>query len=317
MAYKEIMVTITDDSLKNKTIVVTAGNRGMGEVIALRYAASGANVVIIASKDLTATTSTNINLVAEKIVAAGGNALALDVNVADVDAIERAVNAIISRFNSIDIVINNLSTLNFKGATNTSPEEFDNVITTNVRATFFISKACFPHLKNVANPHIINIAPPLDMGSAKDACKHHLLFSISKYGMSMCTLGMAQEFKQHGVAVNSLWPETPIATLTLQNNFQSEVYRRSRWSEIMADAAHVISLKPAKEFTGNFCIDEAILRENGVSDFTKYAVDPSAKLIKDIFLPGADYDILTALNIAAPAQYNMLSAANPGRRGDE
>lgn len=286
---------MAENSLKGKTVVITAGNRGMGAVIASRYAASGANIVILANKDLHIK---NTHSVAEKIVAAGGNVLTLDVNVADVDAIETAINAIMSRFKRIDVVINNLSTFHFKSAHDTSPEEFDNMMTTNVRATFFISKACLTHLKNSENPHIINIAPPLNIDSAQDACKHHLLFSISKYGMSLCTLGMAQEFKQHGVAVNALWPETPIATLTLQNNFQSEVYRRSRWSEIMADAAYVISLKPSKEFTGNFCIDEAILRENGVNDFTKYAVDPSAKLIKDIFLLGADYDILLALTIA-------------------
>jgi citronellol/citronellal dehydrogenase len=297
------MMTMTDDSLKGKTVVVTAGHRGMGEVVALRYAASGANIVIIANKDLTVVTPINTNEVAEKIIATGGNALTLEINVADVDAIETAVNAIISRFNGIDILINNLSTLNFKSTSDTTPEEFDNVITTNIRATFFISKACFPHLKNAANPHIINIAPPLDMGPAQDACKHHLLFSISKYGMSMCTLGMAQEFRQHSIAVNSLWPATFVATATLQNNFQSEVYRKSRWSEIMADAAYIISSRPSKEFTGHFCIDEDILRANGVSDFTKYAVDPSVTLLKDIFLPGADYDLLLALNIAAPPQY--------------
>lgn len=148
-------------------------------------------------------------------------------------------------------------------------------------------------LKQSENPHVINIAPPLDMTSAAEACQQHLLFSMSKYGMSFCTLGMAREFAQQGIAFNSLWQQRPVATQTLTINFSDQVLRGSNRPEVYAEAAYLISLKPAKEFSGNFCIDEAILREAGI-DPSQYAVDPTATPVKDIFLPGVNYDILKA-----------------------
>lgn len=285
---------IIDHSLKGKTVVVTAGDRNLGKALSLGFAARGANVAIITHQDLISATS---QLVSDEINAAGGCSYTFDINISDVNQIEGAIGNIIKRLSSIDILINNLSTFNFKQSHDTTPEEFDKVITSNIRATFFISKACIPHLKSAPNPHIINIAPPLDTNVAIDACKNHLLFSISKYGMTFCTIGMAQEHKQLGIAVNSLWPATPIATSTLQNNFQAEIYNRSRWCDIMVDAAYLIAIKPAKEFTGQFCIDENLLRESGVTNFTQYAVNPSADLIKDIFLPGADYNFLKKCNL--------------------
>jgi citronellol/citronellal dehydrogenase len=292
-------------NLKNKTIIITAGDRGMGAVMALQYAVNGANIAIIANKNVTLKEQVDIYAVEKQIIALGGRALTLNIDVNHVNEIEVAITDIIARFGGIDVLINNLSTLSFKTSEHVTPAEFDYVIATNVRATFFISQACIPHLKRSANPHIINIAPPFHMEPAQAACKYHLLFSISKYGMSMCTLGMVEELKAYGIAVNSLWPETPIATQTLQNNFQSEIYKGSRWSEIMADAAYEIIQKPAKEFTGNFCVDEAVLRDSGVTDFTKYAVDPNTKPIKDIFLPGVDYKLFLDANIISPPQYKI------------
>ena len=156
---------------------------------------------------------------------------------------------------------------------------------------WFFSKACIPYLQKSDNSHVINIAPPLDMASAKEACEHHLLFSLSKYGMSFCTMGMAEEFKKFGIAFNSLWQERPIATQTLKTNFDNEVISGSNKAEIYAEAALLISLKPSKKCTGNYFIDESVLREAGV-DVTQYAVDPTATPVKDIFLPGVNYDVL-------------------------
>ncbi|HDV5785693.1 TPA: SDR family NAD(P)-dependent oxidoreductase [Legionella pneumophila] len=285
------MIECSESSqLKGQTVVITGGNRGGGAAIAMRYAAAGANIVIIANKESSANSQQNVNEVSERISSVGGKAITLTVNLADSQEIKTAVNCIITHFGRIDILINNFSTFNFKNTLETTAEEFNKVME-NVFATFFFSQACIPFLRESGNPHVINIAPPLDMDSAQEACEHHLLFSISKYGMSFCTMGMAAEFKKFGIAFNSLWQERPIATQTLSTNFDNQVTKGSNRPEIYAEASYLISLKPALEFTGNYCIDENILSESGV-DVTQYAVDPNATPIKDIFLPGANYDIL-------------------------
>lgn len=267
--------------LKNKTVLITSGHQGGGAAVALRYANAGANVVILADQET------------KKIELPGGKSLTFSLNFSDISAIEKTIQKIISHFGGIDILINNFSQFHFKNSMETTAEDFNKVIK-NIFATFFFSQACIPYLKKSENPHVINISPPLDMVSAKEACEHHLLFSISKYGMSFCTLGMAEEFRKFGIAFNSLWQKRPIATETLIRNFDNEVVKGSNRAEIYAEAAYLISLKPAKQFTGNYCIDEDIVREANI-DLQQYAVDPSAPPIQDIFLPGVDYTILKSI----------------------
>jgi citronellol/citronellal dehydrogenase len=264
--------------LKGKTIIVTGGSSGIGQAIALRYAAAGANIVI-ATKDSPA----NIKAVGDQIVAAGGQALVLNVDVSDDQAMKQAVAQAVDQFGGIDVLVNNTSATHFSDTLHTTPEKFDLVVATSVRAAFFMSQACFPHLKKALNPHIINISPPLNMDP--NWFKDHLAFSLSKYAMSMCTLGMAVEFESAGIAVNSLWPETTIATQTIKDHFSPQVYAGSRWPSIMADAAYELVLRPAKECTGHFYTDEALLREVGIVDFSQYAVDLKAPLMQALFVP--------------------------------
>lgn len=267
-------------TFQNKTVVVTAGNRGGGLAISQKYAANGANVVMIADKSDLITPYVELSY----------NSKLIAVDFADEQQINDAVKTIIAEFGSLDVLINNFSIFNFKNTQDTTAEMFHNVMK-NVFATFFFSKACVPYLKESSNAHIINISPPINMEAAKEACEHHLLFSISKYGMSFSTLGMAGEFKPLGIAVNSLWQERPIATKTLMENFDNAVVQGSNRPEVYAEAAYLISLKKASEFTGNYCIDEEILREANLDPST-YAINPSATPIKDIFLPGVDYKLL-------------------------
>ena len=270
-------------SLAGKTILITGGNRGIGYAIGLRCAKAEANIVIVAKEKLAQDSSASIYKVTEQMIAAGGKALPLDVDVSDKDAIKSAVSATVTQFGGVDILINNVSTFCFTDTLNTSPEQFDLLCSVNVRATFLMSQACIPLLKQAANPHIINISPPLDMDSRW--FKNHLLFTMSKYGMSMCTLGMAAEFQSAGIAVNSLWPQTTIATTTIKDHMLPEVYAGSRWPTIMADAAYELLQRNARQCTGNFFTDEELLREAGINDFSHYAVDPNAPLVQDLFIP--------------------------------
>lgn len=264
--------------LKGKTILITGASRGIGQAIALRYAASGANIVV-ASKD----SPKNIQEVADQIIASGGQALALNTDVSDHLAIKQAVAQAVDRFGGIDVLVNNTSATCFMDTLHTLPEQFDLVVGTSVRAAFFMSQACLPYLKNASNPHIINISPPLHMDA--NGFKDHLAFSLSKYAMSMCTLGMAVEFKEAGIAVNSLWPQTTIATQTIKDHFLPKVYGGSRWPSIMADAAYELVQRASKDCTGQFFTDEALLREVGVKDFSHYAVDPNVPLMQALFVP--------------------------------
>ena len=262
------------DALKGKTIIVTGGSRGIGLAIALRFAAAGANVVV-ASKDAPAT----LREAADQIAAAGGQALALDTDVTDYNALQQAVAQTVDRFGGIDILINNTSASCFTDTLHTSPAQFDLAVATSVRAAYFLSQACFLHLQKAANPHIINISPPLNIDS--HWFKDHLAFSLSKYAMSFCTLGMAEEFREEGIAVNSLWPQTTIATQTIVDHFSPKVYAGSRLPLIMGDAAYELA---SRDCTGQFYTDEALLREAGVDDFSHYAVDPEATLMQALFI---------------------------------
>lgn len=265
-------------SNESKTLLITGGGQGIGQAIAFRFAAVGANVVV-ASKDR----PEQIQETVEGIQAAGGKALCLDIDVRNVDDVQKLVEKTIDRFGNIDILVNNTSAPCFNDSLHTSPEQFDLILSTSVRAAFLLSQVCFPYLKRAQNPHIINIAPPLNF--EKVWLRDYLPFSIGKYGMSFCTLGMSAEFKKDKIAVNSLWPQTNIATQRLKDYLSPIVYAGSRWPSIMADAAYELAKRTFEEATGQFFIDEDLLRESGVSDFSRYAVDPAHPLVQTLFLP--------------------------------
>lgn len=261
-----------------KTALITGAGQGIGQAIAYRFASEGFNIVI-ASKDKPAQVEETV----DGVYKAGGEALAFDTDVRDCQQLKNLVSETVSRFQGIDILVNNTSAPCFNDTFHTSPEQFDLIISTSVRAAFFLSQACFPHLKEAKNPHIINIAPPLNL--EEQWLRDHLPFSIGKYGMSLCTRGMAAQFREASIAVNSLWPQTNIATQRLKDHLSPEVYAGSRWPSIMADAAFELSRRTCQEATGQFFIDEDLLREAGMADFSQYAVDPKHPLVQTLFLP--------------------------------
>ncbi len=270
--------------LKGKTIFITGGSRGIGKAIALRAAQDGANVVIAAK-----TTEPDPRLpgtiftAAEEIEAAGGKALPLKVDIRFEDQVQEAINETVKKFGGIDILINNASAIHLGDTLNTPMKRFDLMHQINLRGTFLVSKVCVPELKKASNPHILTLSPPLNLDPRWFG--PHVAYTIAKYGMSMCVLGMAEEFKADGIAVNALWPRTTIATAAVKNLLGGDaMVNQSRTDEIMADAAHAILTKPSKECTGNFFIDEDVLRKEGVTDFDKYAVKPGEPLMTDLFL---------------------------------
>lgn len=261
-----------------RTVIITGAGQGIGQAIAFRFAADGSNIVI-ASKDSPAQIQETI----EEIQSTGGKVIALEVDVRSCDELKKLVDEAIAHFGSIDILVNNTSAPCFNDTLHTSPEQFDLIISTSMRAAFFLAQNCFPYLKEAKNPHIINIAPPI--GLEMQWLRDHLPFSLGKYGMSLCTLGMSAEFKNAGIAVNSLWPQTNIATQRLKDHLSPRVYTGSRWPSIMADAAYELAHRTFQEATGQFFIDETLLQESGISDFSHYAVDPTQPLVQTLFLP--------------------------------
>jgi len=270
--------------LKNRTIFITGASRGIGREIALRCAADGANIVIAAKTvEPHPKLKGTIHSVAEEVEKLGGKALPIHLDVRDDAEIAAAIEQTIQRFGGIDILINNASAINLTNTLETSAKRFDLMFGVNVRATFLCSQACIPHLAKSTNPHILTLSPPLNMNPRW--FKDHLAYTMSKYGMSMCTLGLAEEFKAQGIAVNSLWPRTAIATAAIETFFPPEVLRASRKPRIMADAAYQIITSPSKTTTGNFFVDEDVLRKAGTVDFSQYAHDPSvSKPYIDLFL---------------------------------
>jgi citronellol/citronellal dehydrogenase len=272
-------------SLAGKTLFVTGASRGIGLAIALRAARDGANIAIAAKtaephKHLPGT----IYSAAEDIEKAGGKALPLVVDVRDEAGVLEAVERTVSAFGGIDICVNNASAIQLTGTEATDMKRYDLMHQINTRGTFLTSKACVPHLKRVANPHVLMLSPPLDMSPRWFA--PHVAYTMAKFGMSMCVLGMAEEFKPDGIAFNALWPRTGIATAAIQFALGGEEgMRRCRTVEIMADAAHAIFEKPAREFSGNFLIDDSFLYAEGERDFEKYRVDPTMPLMADFFVP--------------------------------
>ncbi|CAN5331078.1 NAD(P)-dependent oxidoreductase [soil metagenome] len=272
------------DTLSGKTLFITGASRGIGKAIALRAARDGANIVVaaktVAPQDKLEGT---IHTAAEEIEAAGGKALACAVDIRFEEQVQAAIAQAVAQFGGIDVLVNNASAISLTGTLKTPMKRYDLMHSINTRGTFLCSQACLPHLLKAGNPHILNLAPPLNMETKWFA--PHVAYTMAKYGMSMCVLGMAGEFRERGVAVNALWPKTVIANAAVRNLLGGEeVIRRSRRPEIMADAAHYILIRPSRETTGNFFIDEDVLRAAGVTDFEQYAVSPGAELLPDFFI---------------------------------
>ncbi len=269
--------------LGGSTVFITGATRGIGRAIALRCARDGANVVITGKTDKPhPQLKGTIHSVAHEVEAVGGRALALKLDVRDDDAIRVAVEQAVSAFGGIDILVNNASAILLAPTLQTPMKRFDLMFDVNVRATFACSQACIPHLANGSNPHILNLAPPLNLDPRW--FKDHVAYTMSKYGMSLCTLGMAAELAPQRIAVNSLWPRTTIATAAIEVHFPPEILNASRRPEIVADAAHAIFRRDSSRATGNFYIDEDVLCDEGVTDFAQYAVAPGTELYSDLFL---------------------------------
>lgn len=272
-------------SLQGKTLFVTGASRGIGLAIALRAARDGANIAIAAKtaethKHLPGT----IYSAAEEIEKAGGKALPLVVDVRDEANVMDAVEQTAARFGGIDICVNNASAIQLTGTLATDMKRYDLMNQVNARGSYLTSKACIPHLKRSANPHVLMLSPPLDMNPRW--FKGHVAYTMAKFGMSMCVLGMAEEFREDGIAFNALWPRTGIATAAIQFALAGEEGMKScRTTDIMADAAYAIFNKRSRDFTGNFLIDDTFLYGEGERDFDKYRVDPSAPLMPDFFVP--------------------------------
>ena len=271
-------------SLNGKTLLITGASRGIGKAIALRAARDGANIAVLAK---TATPQPKLEgtiyTAAEEIEGAGGRALACIADIRFEEQVHAAVEKTVETFGGIDMVINNASAIDLSSTLDVTMKRYDLMHHINTRGTFMTSKLCLPYLLKAENPHILNISPPLDMSSKWFA--PHLAYTMAKFGMSMCVLGMAEEFRQRGVAVNALWPRTTIATAAIRNLLGGEkVMQCSRKPEIMADAAHAILIRRSRECTGNFFIDEDVLRAGGATSFDDYSVVPGAPLMKDLFL---------------------------------
>jgi citronellol/citronellal dehydrogenase len=270
-------------TLAGRTLFITGASRGIGREIALRAARDGANVVIASkTSDPHPKLSGTIHSVAKEIEAAGGRALPIQLDVRDDAAIPAAVAQAAKAFGGIDILVNNASAISLTSTLETPAKRFDLMMSVNARATFLCSQACIPWLAKGVNPHILNLSPPLNMQARWFA--GHVAYTMSKYGMSMCTLGMAEELKRDGIAVNSLWPRTTIATAAVEVHFPEAILRASRQPAIMADAAHVILTSDSRAATGHFYIDEEVLRGAGVKDFERYAVTPGTALYQDLFV---------------------------------
>ena len=269
---------------KNKTAFITGASRGIGKAIALRLAADGANIVIAAkSTEENPKLGGTIYTAAAEIEAAGGSALAVQCDIRDEMQIQNAVDKAVEKFGGIDILVNNASAISLTTTEQTDTKRFDLMHDINVRGTFFVSKACIPHLKQGTNAHILNLSPPINLNPKWFGS--HAAYTISKYNMTMIALGLAAELKKYKIAANSLWPKTTIATAAVRNLLGGEaLVKMSRKPEIIADAAYFILQKSSVECTGNSFVDEDVLANEGITDLGKYAVVEGGKLYQDLFI---------------------------------
>jgi citronellol/citronellal dehydrogenase len=269
--------------LKDKVIFITGATRGIGREIALTCAKAGAKIIVTGK-----TVEPNPKLpgtiysVVKEIETLGGQALALALDVRDDVQIQHAVQQSVAHFGGLDILVNNASAISLTNTLATPMKRFDLMMSVNMRATFACSQACIPYLSQAANPHILTMSPPLNLQPQWFA--PHLAYTMSKYGMSMCTLGLTEELKNEGIAVNSLWPKTTIATAAIAVNFPEEILQASRTPAIVADAACWILQQDSRKVSGNFFVDEEILQAQGINDLSKYALHPNKPLYPDLFL---------------------------------
>ena len=269
-------------SLAGKTLFITGASRGIGLAIALRAARDGANIVIAAKSNVAnPKLPGTIHTAAAEIEAVGGKALALQVDIREEDQVRAAAAQAAEHFGGIDIVINNASAIWLAGTADTPMKRFDLMHQVNTRGTFLVTQTCLPYLHKAANPHVLMLSPPPNLDPKWFA--PHTAYTIAKYGMSLCVLGMSAELAAAGIAVNALWPRTVIATAAI-GMIEGVQVEHCRKPEIVADAAREILIRPSRDYTGHFAIDEDILRESGVTDFDRYAVQPGAALLPDLFL---------------------------------
>jgi citronellol/citronellal dehydrogenase len=272
-------------TLKGKTLFITGASRGIGLAIALRAARDGANIAVAAktAKPHPKLPGT-VHTAAAEIEAAGGRALPIVMDVRDENGVQSAIEETASAFGGIDIVVNNASAISLTKTPDTDMKRFDLMHQINTRGAYMVSKYAIPHLARSSNPHILMLSPPLDMKEKWFA--PHLAYSIAKYGMSLCVLGLAGELRSQGIAVNALWPRTTIATSAIRNLLGGDaLIRASRSPDIIADAAHALFLKQAREFSGHFLIDDSFLAAEGVTDLERYRIDPTIPLAPDFFVP--------------------------------
>ena len=271
-------------TLQGKTLFITGASRGIGLAIALRAARDGANVAVVAkSAEAHPKLPGTVYTAVDEIETAGGKGLPCITDIRSEEQVQAAVDQTVKAFGGIDILVNNASAIFLAGTLETPMKRYDLMHSVNIRGTYLCSQLCLPQLLEGSNPHILNISPPLNMEARWFA--HHVAYTMAKFGMSMCVLGMAEEFREKGVAVNALWPRTAIATAAVQNLLGGdEAMRRCRKPEIMGDAAHAILVRDSRKATGNFFIDDQVLAEEGVTDFEQYAVAPGAELQADFFV---------------------------------
>ncbi len=271
-------------TLEGKTLFISGASRGIGLAIARRAAADGANIAIAAkTAEPHPKLPGTIYTAAEEIEEAGGQALPVVCDIRDEEQVRAAVDATVERFGGLDICVNNASAISLTGTLQTEMKRYDLMHQINTRGTFLVSKTCLPHLLEAENPHILNLSPPLNMEEKWFA--PHVAYTMAKFGMSLCVLGMAGEFRDKGVAVNALWPRTTIATAAVKNLLGGDdMVAHSLKPEVMADAAHVILTRPSREFTGNFCVDDEVLESVGITDLTSYRVVPENEPYPDFFV---------------------------------
>ncbi len=272
-------------TLQGKTLFITGASRGIGLAIALRAARDGANIAIAAkTAEPHPKLPGTIYTAAQEIEQAGGRALPLLCDIRFEDQVQAAVARCVQTFGGIDICVNNASAISPTPTLDTDMKRYDLMHGINTRGTFLVSKTCIPHLKRSANAHILNISPPLDIQAKWFA--PHVAYTMAKFGMSLCVLAMAEEFRADGIAANALWPRTAVATAAISNILGgAKAMEHCRKPEIMGDAAHLILTKASREFTGNFCIDDTLLHQHGVTDFSIYQSDPEKPLMADFFVP--------------------------------